>query len=207
LLNLWKQYGKHVIAAVIGVIVLIVVYNLWGQYDQNKRIQMAEKMISAQELIAKGETEKAKAILNSLSGSGSTYQQLGLFQKAGLLVQEGSAENIKEAVSLYNELSANTKVDPLWRDLATLLSVMISMDLPDRKAEELLNKLNTLTDDKNPWRYLAKEMKAVLLYQKGDAAQSMELFARLVQDNQTPPGISMRSRLMVQIVSTGPNTQ
>jgi hypothetical protein len=183
------------------------VYNLWGQYDQNKRIQMAEKMISAQELIAKGETEKAKAILNSLSGSGSTYQQLGLFQKAGLLVQEGSAENIKEAISLYNELSANTNVDPLWRDLATLLSVMISMDLPDRKAEELLNKLNTLTDDKNPWRYLAKEMKAVLLYQKGDAAQSMELFARLVQDNQTPPGISMRSRLMVQIVSTGPNTQ
>jgi hypothetical protein len=46
-------------------------------------------------------------------------------------------------------------------------------------------------------------MKGILLHRKGEKAEATELFARLVQDNQTPPGISMRARLMVQIVSTG----
>lgn len=204
LLNLWKQYGKLVSGAIIGIIVLIVGYNLWSRYEQNKRVQMAEKLIVAQEYIAQGESGKAQEILNRLSAdSHKTYQPLTLFQKAGLLLQEGPKFNPAEAMEIYNQLSANSKIDPLWRDLANLLAVMASMDQPDMKVEELLGRLNALTGDQNPWRYFAKEMKGILLYRKGEKDQAAELFAQLVQDNQTPSGISMRSRLMVQIVSTG----
>ena len=206
LLVLWRRYGKQVIGGVVAIIILIVGYNLWGYYEQNKRIQMAEKLIAAQELIAQGEVGKAQSILNSLSlESHSTYQPLGLFQKAGLLLQEGSSAKSAEAIAIYNQLSANTKIDPLWRDLATLLAIMVSIDLPNMKVDALLGQLNTLINDKNPWRYFAREMQGMLLYRKGDYAKSTELFARLVQDNQTPPGISMRARLMVQIVSSGTN--
>jgi hypothetical protein len=205
-LRLWKQYGKQVIAGVVAIIVLITGYNLWGQYEHNKRIQMAEKLIAAQELIAQGDTTKAQAILASLStGSNSTYQFLGNFQKAGLLSQEGSENKAADAIAIYNQLAANTNLEPLWRDLAALLAIMVSIDLPNVKADALLTQLQPLTDDKNPWRYFAKEMEGMLLYRKGDLAKSTELFARLVQDSQTPPGISMRARLMVQIVSSGVN--
>ena len=204
LLNLWKQYGKLVSGAIIGIIVFIVGYNLWSRYEQNKRVQMAEKLIAAQEYIAQGESGKAQEILNRLSAdSHKTYQPLTLFQKAGLLLQEGPKSKPAEAIEIYNQLSANSKIDPLWRDLANLLAVMASIDQPDMKVEELLGRLNALTSDQNPWRYFAKEMKGILLYRKGEKGQAAELFARLVQDNQTPSGISMRSRLMVQIVSTG----
>lgn len=202
-LKLWKQYAKQIISGVVAVVVIVVGYNLWGHYQQNKRIQMADKMISAQEMIARGETEKAKVVLNSLSGYQHIYEQLGQFQKAGLLIQLGSEENIKEAIGIYDQLTSNTKVDTFWRELASLLFVMNSVDLPGRNIEELINKLNPLTSDQNPWRYFAKEMKALLLYQKGDVEKSIELFIQLVQDNQTPSGISMRSRLMIQIASTG----
>jgi hypothetical protein len=156
--------------------------------------------------MAQGDMAKAQVILTDLSQqSRSNYQSLGLFQKAALLVQEGAPEKVTEAISIYNQLGINNKIDPLWRDLAALLSVMISIDIQGQKVDELIAKLEPLTQDDNPWRYFAKEMKGLLLYRKGDKAQSTELFARLVQDNQTPQGISLRSRLMVQILSAGIN--
>lgn len=200
LLQLWKQYGKQVVSGVVAIIILIAGYNLWSYYQQNKRIQMAEKLISAQDLISQGETEKAQTILNSLAvDSHGAYQPLALFQKAGLLLQLGQKPG--EAIQIYQQLSANTKVDPLWRSLATLLGVMASMDQPDAKTDDLLAQLSSLTTDQNPWRYFAHEITGVLLHRKGESTKAAETFARLVQDNQTPAGISMRARLMVQIVS------
>lgn len=203
LLNLWKQYGKQVTIGIVAVIALIGLYNLWGHYEQNKRVEMAEKLITAQELIAHGDSDKALVILNSLSiESHNTYQPLALFQKAGLLLQGGAKSKPAEAISIYNQLSANKKIEPLWRDLAALLAIMASMDLPNIKAEDLLAKLEPLTVDASPWRYFAREMKGVLLNRKGEGLKAAEIFARLVQDNNTPSGISMRARLMTQIVST-----
>jgi len=200
LLQLWKQYGKQVMGGIVVIAILVSGYNLWSYYEKNKRIQMAEKLTTAQDLIGKGEVDKAQTILNSLAADSHTiYQPLALFQKAGLLVQLG--QKPEEALQIYQQLSTNTKIDSLWRSLATLLGVMVSIDQPKMKVDDLLNQLVPLTTDQNPWRYLANEIKGVLLHRKGEHAQAAQLFAKLVQDNQTPPGISMRSRLMVQIVS------
>ena len=200
LLQLWKQYGKQVTGVVVGIIILVSGYNFWSYYEKNKRTQMAEKLIAAQDFIGQGETEKAQTILSSLaSESHSAYQALALFQKAGLLLQLG--QKPEELIQTYQQLSANTKIDPLWRSLATLLGVMVSIDQPNAKVDDLLAQLAPITTDQNPWRYLANEMKGVLLHRKGDNTQAAEIFAKLVQDNQTPSGISMRARLMVQIVS------
>jgi hypothetical protein len=57
MLQLWKQYGKQVVAGVVGIIILISGYNFWSYYEQNKRTQMAEKLIAAQDFIGQGETE------------------------------------------------------------------------------------------------------------------------------------------------------
>lgn len=203
-LNLWKQYGQLVTGCVVGILVLVVGYNLWGHYEQNRRIRMAEKLIAAQEYITQGDPGKAQAILDGLSDeSHKTYQPLALFQKAGLLLQGGAKSRPAEARAIYGQLSQNSKIDPVWRDLATLLMVMTSMDQTDIKVDELLGQLSPLTHEQNPWRYFAREMQGILLYRKGDKAQAAEVLARLVQDKQTPAGISMRARLMVQIVSTG----
>lgn len=200
LLQLWKQYGKQVMGVVVGIVILIAGYNFWSHYEQNKRIQMAEKLIAAQDFIGQGETEKAQTILSDLAvESHSGYQSLALFQKAGFLLQLGQKPG--DVLQIYEQLSANTKIDPLWRSLATLLGVMVNIDQPNAKVDDLLVQLSPLTTDQNPWRYLANEMKGVLLHRKGDNVQAAGIFAKLVQDNQTPPGISMRSRLMVQIVS------
>ena len=202
ILQLWKRYGKQAITGISAILVLIVGYNVWGHYEQNQRIQIAEKMIAAQGYIAQGDVDKANTLLLNLSETRSVYRPLALFQQAGLLVQQGG-DKTAEAIAIYTKLASNGKVDPFWRDLATLLSIMVSIDLPNVNVDGVLAQLEPLTGDDKPWRYFAKEMKGLLLYRKGEIVKSTEVFARLVQDNQTPSGISMRARLMVQIVSTG----
>jgi hypothetical protein len=203
LIRLWNQYGKLMIGGIVGILILGSGYNFWHYYETNKRSQMADKLTSAQEYLSAGETDKALTVLSTLAEEGNaTYRPLALFQKAGALLQMEPSAKPLEAIAIYDQLSANPKLDPLWRDLATLLSVTASIDQPTLKGEDLLVRLNALTDDKNPWRYFAREMKGLLLQRKGDASSAAEVFAALVQDNQTPSGISMRARLMVQILST-----
>lgn len=202
-LNLWKRYGKSAVGGVIGILMLTVGYNLWGHYEHNKRVAMAEKLMSAQDYVIQGNTDKALAFLDDLSASSyATYQSLALFQKAGILRKESKP---LEAIAIYKELSENSKLESIWRDLASLLMAITSMDQPNIKEEELINRLNALISDNNPWQYFAREIKGTLLYRKGEKDQAAELFARLIQDNQTPPGISMRAKLMAQIVSTALN--
>lgn len=202
LMVLWKQYGKFIVGGLVGIVLLVTGYNLWGYYDHNRRAQMAEKLMAAQDYLGQGDLPKAVTILNQLSGENhKTYQQLALFEKAGILLKEGPVSNPKEAMAIYHQLATNKQVDPLWRDFAALLEVMVLMDQPGTNADDLLGRISPLTNDQNPWRYLANEMKGFLFHRKGDHTQATELFARLVQDNQTPSGISMRARLMIQIVS------
>jgi hypothetical protein len=203
LINLWDRYGKLVIIGIVGILILGSGYNFWRHYETNKRSQMADQLTSAQEYLSAGETEKALTVMGVLAQEGNTtYQPLALFQKAGTLLQGEKSAKPLEAIAIYNQLSTNAKLDPLWRDLATLLAVMASIDQPTLKGEDLLARLSALTVDQNPWRYFAREMKGLLLQRKGDSVQAAEVFAALVQDNQTPSGISMRARLMVQILST-----
>lgn len=203
LLQLWKQYGKLVMGFMAGIIFLVAGYKVWSHYEQNKRMQMAEKLIAAQDYLAKGDMDKAQTLLNTLgTESHDTYQPLALFQKAGLLLKGNPKPQPSEALAIYTQLSENSNVVPLWRDLAALLAVMVSVDQEATNQEALSGQLEKLTDDQNPWRYFAREMKGILLHRQGNKSQAQELFARLVQDSQTPAGISMRARLMVQIIST-----
>lgn len=199
-LQLWKQYGKKITTGVISCAVIVVAYNFWSYYERNKQAQISDKFVTAQEFVAQGKTDQAITLLNTLShDSKGSYQHLSLFQKAGLLLQENSES--KEAIDLYEKLATNTKIDLLWRNLATLLSVMAKMNQKNFSTEDLLKEIEPIASDQNPWHHYANEIKGILLHNKGESLKALELFARLVQDKQTPSGISMRSRLMVPIVS------
>ena len=202
LLMFWRRYGKAIIAAVTSVVIFVGGYNLWAYHDYNQRLKMSEKLSAATDLIDKGEKEKAVNLLNSLAQENNkAYGHLALFQKAGILLKKGEIEEKKEAIAVYHQLAGNKDMDPLWRDLAALLEIMTQMDGKEYNSEVLITQLNALTEDQNPWRYFAREMKGVLLQGQGKNSEAAEIFARLVQDNQTPSGISMRARLMTQIVS------
>lgn len=203
LLSLWHKYGKLATAGLVVVLLMVSGYSLWQNHEAKQRIHLAEQFIEAQDSIANGQIPHALQILQSvMKNSNKTYSVLAQFLDTGVLVQEGGVDNLKKAVDNVQLIADNTHLDQMWRDLASLLYVSLSLDLNEGSdKEKLLARLESLTATGNPWRYLALEFKAILLSQNVDSkAAAAEIFVSLVQDPQVPEGIKSRAQLMGQVL-------
>ena len=94
----------------------------------------------------------------------------------------------------------DTDVDPLFRGLATVLSVLHDLDTGD--AGQLAARLAPLLQTSSPWRHSAKELTALLARKSGDIKRARELFRELTDDGSAPPGIRARAAEMSAILGS-----
>lgn len=203
LLNLWKKYRKFSAVALSGILFITAGIILWKNYDYNNKVRISEKFISARDLVDKKELTQALALFEQIEkSSNKTYQLLALFQKAAILSELGQPENIKKTVTVYQEIAANSKVEKIYRDFATLLEIILEADQGNASLTDLITKVTPLTEQSNPWYPMAIELKAILYEKMGNISEAISLFALIVRDPKTPEGIAMRSQLMTQLLSS-----
>src|SRR6185503_10550215 len=80
--------------------------------------------------------------------------------------------------------------DPMYRDLATILRVLHSVDTADPKSLETL--LAPLTNPGNAFHASANELTAVLAAKEGDKARAYKLAEELLVDPATPTDMRQR---------------
>jgi hypothetical protein len=206
--KLWEQYGKRIIAAIIGVFVLTGGYMAWQNY-QHKQYQLySEQFIGAQDLISQGKNAEAIGVMRSLSQvSHKSYAVLAKFSQASLYAQEGPNENFTTSKEIYESIAKDSKVDKSLRDLATFFLVNMKVDemqdFRDQKSlDEFLRDLEPLTHQDNPWHNLANELKGFILYKQNNLASASEIFVALAQDQKTPDNMRLRAQLMSQTIAT-----
>ena len=135
-------------------------------------------------------------ILAKLAEDGSAgYALLARFNRAAILAKSLAAGAAADA---YQKLSLDTDVDPLFRGLATVLSVLHDLDTGD--AGQLAARLAPLLQTSSPWRHSAKELTALLARKSGDIKRARELFRELTDDGSAPPGIRARAAEMSAIL-------
>jgi len=191
--ELWKAYGNYVIGAALVLVVATGGWQFWTGYQKEQREQAGESFARAAALAEAGNADQAAAAFTELAeDAGAGYATLSRFRAAGLAARRGDMEG---AIALFNEVAADSSVDRLYRDLATLLAALHGVDvLPD---ERLLAQIEPLTDDANPWRYSALELKALLAERSGDTDRAREIFTRLGDDEGAPAGLRSRARQML----------
>ena len=106
--------------------------------------------------------------------------------------------NASAAAQAYQKISSDTDVDPLFRGLATVLSVLHDLDTGD--AGQLTVRLAPLLQTSSPWRHSAKELTALLAQKSGDIKRARALFRELTDDGSAPPGIRARAAEMSAIL-------
>ena len=99
------------------------------------------------------------------------------------------------AVDIYETLAADDSIEPLYRDLAVLLSVMAQADTGDPKA--LSDRLAPLAAD-GPWRHTAGEYIGLLALRQGDTATARKQFEAIADDSQAPQGARARAAELLQ---------
>ncbi|MEX2450188.1 MAG: tetratricopeptide repeat protein [Rhodospirillales bacterium] len=187
--KLWKAYGKYIIAALAILVVAVAGYQGWRAYDLKVRSEQSDRFAGALTLLADkkpAEAQKAFAALADEAGTG--YRFLARLHAAAAAAENGETAN---AQKLYDAIAADSGLDRMYRDLATLLSVLTGLDTGDPAA--LRERLTPLMADDNPWRYSAKETAALLDIRAGNRKQAYDLLDALAKDAAAPQGIRMRA--------------
>ncbi len=200
--RLWQRYGGVIVAVAVLIVGATAGYVLWQRWQASEQVEKTAVLLSAVEPldVPEGGTPDAQAAIKALEAAGAqldgAHAALARLYQAGLLAREGATA---EAVALYDQVAGTGGTDPLFRDLALLLSVLHQVDSGD--PAQLQGRLTPLTAAGNPWRFSARELSALLAVRAGDTAKAAAEFKALAEDADTPAGIRNRASELASFYS------
>lgn len=199
--KLWEKYGVYALALAALIVVGVGAYQFW----QGRRIAAAERAGETYEnavaALDGGESEGAIKTLEELARKGpSGYSALSRLQVAGAYVKAGRTA---EAVTVYQAISSDSRVDPVLRDYARLQAAAARAG--DADWTEMQNRLNDLVAGEGPWRNAARELWAFAALKAGKTAEARDAFTQLAGDKATPPDMRERAETALSsLVSVAP---
>jgi hypothetical protein len=120
------------------------------------------------------------------------YRTLARLRAAALKADSG---DMAGAAALWDQIAGDGAVDPLLRDLATLMWAQRQIDRGDPARLEA--RLKPLTEPGNAWRALAQEQLALLDMRQGHAEAARVAFRKLSQDVTAPTGVRSRATALL----------
>lgn len=197
LVRLWERYGTYLIAAAVLLVLAVAGY----KYLEYYRIASAEaagaSYRAAIALSEQGKPEEAQKALEVIAGkSGSGYATLAGLNLAATAAKAGKTA---EAVAAFDAIAKGGAGDEMLRDHAALQAAMLRLDTADWT--EMQNRLNDLTNDKNAWRFSAREVLGLAAYKAGRSADARKTFEQLLGDQGTPPSMVERVQLMLNVLT------
>ena len=195
--QLWNKYGRYVIGCAVGVVLFTALYTAWQNYSHTKNQQEAQQYAAAYDLAEAGDKDAAlQAMAKVADSADSGYRALARLNQAGLLIGMGKKE---DAVGVYRALAADTKVDPIFRDIGRVYAAMHMVDTAPRPEIDAL--LAPVNNDTNPWRHSAREILAIAAYQDKDLTTARDLLGKLSTDATAPQKMRDRATKMLDVLS------
>jgi hypothetical protein len=197
LLKLWSRYGRHVVAAAIGVLLVAAGIVAWRNHQLGERRAEATRYAGALSLAQNGRSAEAEKVFGVIAKEGGGYALLASFEEAGLLAKSG---NRKAAIAIYDRITASPGMAPEFHDLALLLSVMQGMPAAD--PQRTIARLAPLTGRDNPWRPTALELTALARLKAGDKKAALDLYKGLADDLTAPRSLRARAAEMAAALAS-----
>ena len=194
---LLKRYGALLVVALVLVILGVAGWQAWQWRARETAQAVATSFLDAMRKSAPSPAgpaapaarDQAKAEFTALAASAPDgYRTLARLREAGL--QAGSGD-LPAALALWDQVSADTRVDPVLRGLADLLWVQHQVDAGDPAAVE--GRLTPLIAPENPWHGLARENQALLAIRTGQTARALDILRGLFADAALPQGVRIRA--------------
>lgn len=194
---LWKRYGKWIMAGVALVLLVATGVNLWTAHKREKNEALTAELIQAQGNGQAMGSEAAKALTILSEGhAGHAQGAIAGLRAAGLLAQQ---KDVQGAVKIYDQIAADSKIDPALRQFADLMAVSVQMDAGEPAA--LLQRLQPLQAENAPWRFTAMEYAGHLLLKTGDKEKAKAIFTALSQEATLPPTMATRVGDMLRLLA------
>ncbi len=180
--KLWDRYGRYLVAAVVLIVAGTAANVGWRSYTTDRQETFGAQFYSAVDLAEQGKLTDAAAALAVLSEDADVgYAMLARFREAAIRRSSGETA---VAVDIYDAIAADETVETLYRDLATLLSVMTQADNGDIAA--MITRLTPLAEA-GPWRHTAGEYLGLFALRQGDTTAARQHFQKIADDMVDAP--------------------
>jgi hypothetical protein len=197
LLKLWSRYGRYVIGLAVVVLVIAGGIMAWRDHQLSERRAQSNRYATALSLARDGKDAEAAKVFAAIAQDGGGYRTLAAFEEAEVLAKSGDR---KGAVAAYDRIAGAGGIDPVFREVAVLLSVMHGM--PDADPQVTVDRLAPLAAVGNPWRPTALELTAAARLQFGDKRGALDLYKGLADDLAAPQGLRARAAEMAAALAS-----
>ena len=190
----WKKILPYVMSISLGIILFTSGFVFWKNYTEKLSQQLGDDFSAAVHLASEEDIDAAIIALNRIVDEGSDgYVTLAKMKKASLLIENG---DVAEGLKIYSDLEKNA-VDQSFRDIATILYVLNSMDIDDPVT--LLMKIENLEASKI-WKSSALEMKGFLFLKMKQKDKAKEIFSSILELPSSPSSLATRAKSMLEFL-------
>jgi len=194
--KLLRRYGAVLVAAVVFVVAGVAGYEGWKKYSSGQINAQADAYLAAQQIADGPPGSRADALpkLAELAQSGNAgYRTLARLREAALKVD---ANDLPAALTLWDQIAADSAADPILRDYANLQWALHQIDKGDPALVSA--RLLPLTAGTGVWKALAQEGQALLALRQGQTDSARDILRRLTVDPDAPQGVRNRATGLLQ---------
>lgn len=188
MIQFWKKNQKLILNLIIAILILAGGYGAWVTWNQHQQEKDGLDFAHALELAKEGKSLETEAALAELKQKGSEgYALLARLKEASIKTNSDKPK----AIELYDSLSKDTKIDPLFKDYAQLMLVYLQMDTLDGPSLEKM--IEPLLHEKSSWRFSALELAALAAQKSNNTEKAKTYLTAIVEDAQSPHAIRARA--------------
>ena len=192
LIQIWKNNSKYIISFLFIIVVSIISYQLFLNWNKKKLELSSQQFFNALEKLEnKNYEESFKIFLKSSNEENEGYRFLSLFGLAETNYKKGK---IKEMALNYKHIYEDTNIDQYYRDLSRILSVMKDNISPFKHQ---INILNPILNSPSKLQLLAAELE-VMLYIRSENVNDANI---KIKNLLKRPDVSLEQKSRLELLN------
>ena len=173
--NFFFQNKKRIIFGLIVIIILLISYFGFGEYQDRKKVKISDSFNSITINYSKNNKEKtAKDLIKLVNEKNSTYSLLSLY-----FIIDNELINEKNTINeLFDVVINEVSLDDEVKNLNIYKKALYNAN--DSSENDLLEILNPLIKSESVWKSHALYLMAEFFYSKNEMQKSKEFFIQIV---------------------------
>lgn len=197
--QVWKRYNGVIIGVAFLVVASVGGWRYWEYRQETLAQEAAVRYEDALKLSREEKSKEAEVALEALAKDNATgYALLARFR----LAAELGVQNAENGASAYDALANDSKVSPLWQDLARLRAAWLRLDSADPAT--FRPAVEKIAVPANAWRHSARELLGLSGLKANDMDYAGRWFDQIAADRETPGALKQRLAVYTALVAGGP---
>ena len=187
--NFLIQKKNKIISIFIVIIILLISYFAFGEYQDRKKIKISDAFNAITINYSKSNSEKtAKDLIQLVNEKNSTYSPLSLY----FIIDNELISDSEKINSLFDIIIDQTSLDKEIKNLNIYKKALYNAD--NSNENELLNILNPLINSDSVWKSHALYLMAEYFYSKNEKQKSKEFFNQIINLENANQEIKLESQ-------------